>query len=106
MRAELTASDGGEKCVCLNQSVGRIIRKLRRERKMSGEILGGITGYSQQQISRYERGVTYFTLPVIMQFAGALEMNVWELLDKVRVFYITGVDNYHPHEVWGGNIFL
>ncbi len=85
----------------LNSCVGAVIRKLRRERNLSGEILGGLTGYSQQQISRYERGGCNFTIPVLMRFADALDMSVWDLIDKIRVFYTTGNDNYYPGDKWG-----
>lgn len=86
----------------LNSCVGTVIRKLRRERNLSGEILGALTGYSQQQISRYERGGCYFTIPALMRFADALDMSVWELIDKIRVFYTIGNDNYDPNGKWGG----
>lgn len=90
----------------LNICVGTVIRKLRRERNLSGEILGTLTGYSQQQISRYERGGCNFTIPVLMRFADAFNISVWDLIDKIRVFYITGNDNYYPDDKWGGSLYL
>lgn len=98
--------DKGDKFTHLNDCVGKIIRQLRREQHMSGEDLGALTGYSQQQISRYERGGCCFTLSVLMRFADALGVSVWDLLDKVRVFYIAGDDSYCPHDKWGGEVFF
>lgn len=107
MSAQFVVSGNrGDKFSHLNDCVGKIIRQLRRERHMSGEDLGALTGYSQQQISRYERGGSCFTLSVLMRFADALGVSVWDLLDKVRVFYIAGDDSYYPHEKWGGEVFF
>lgn len=102
MNAKLTMlRDTDDEPTRLNFCIGSIIRKLRRERCMSGECLGALAGYSQQQISRYERGDCCFTMTVIMRLSRALGISVWDLLDKVRVFYITGDENYHPRDKWG-----
>lgn len=107
MNSELMVNGNmGDKFSNLNDCVGKIIRKLRREQHMSGEDLGALTGYSQQQISRYERGGCCFTLPVLMRFADALGVSMWDLLDKVRVFYIAGDDSYYPNDKWGGEVFF
>lgn len=91
----------GDKYMCLNYCAGRVIRRLRRERQMSGDVLGELTGYSQQQISRYERGETVVTLPVLGQFADVFGMTLWALLDQVRVSYINDADNYFLNDKWG-----
>ncbi|WP_274371616.1 helix-turn-helix domain-containing protein [Morganella morganii] len=91
----------GKKCMHLNYCAGRVIRRLRRERQMSGDVFGGIAGYSQQQISRYERGESAFTLPVLMQFADALGMTLWSLLDQVRFFCLHNEGDYILPDKWG-----
>ena len=99
MTAQLPAL--GDKYMNLNYCAGLVIRRLRRERSMSGDIFGRLTGYSQQQISRYERGDSAFTLPVLMLFADALGMTVWALLDQVQFFCSGNSVDYVLHDKWG-----
>ncbi|MEM8325518.1 helix-turn-helix transcriptional regulator [Morganella morganii] len=102
----VVSGDGNDRFTELNLCAGRIIRQLRRERHMSGEVLGVLTGYSQQQISRYERGGCCFTLSVLMRFAEALGVSVWELLEQVRGFYITDNNSYSMGYKLGGSVFV
>lgn len=73
---------------------GCIIRKLRRERCMSGVDVGYSIGYSQQQVSRYECGNTQFTLAVLERFACVFGITLWDLLDAIKLFYFTCSDDY------------
>lgn len=89
----------------INYCTGYVIRKLRRRKKMSGKQLGCATGYSQQQISRYERGLCMFTLPVLECFAEAFCMTIWNLLDEIKICYFTHSNSVISHEKCAGWIY-
>ncbi|MEM7862776.1 helix-turn-helix transcriptional regulator, partial [Morganella morganii] len=59
----------------LLHDVGALIRKLRKEKRMSGVDLGAELGISQQQISRYENATS--------------EISVSTLINILAVFNIT-----------------
>lgn len=67
--------------VSLNQGVGYLIRFLRRREKMSGEVLAGFLGISQQQISRYELETTELTLKQLCNISAVFNMSIWEFMD-------------------------
>lgn len=77
---------------------GCVIRKLRRKLHMSGSDVGYAIGYSQQQVSRYERGSSRFTLTILNQFAEVLGITLWDLLDAIKLFYFTRYDDYLRHD--------
>lgn len=89
----------------LDYCTGRVIRQLRSAKKITGEELGGVVGYSQQQISRYERGCCQFTLKAMSKFSDGLGITLWSLLDEVRLFYIISqIDDAEyriPVKKWG-----
>ncbi|HEI9844726.1 TPA: helix-turn-helix transcriptional regulator [Morganella morganii] len=62
----------------LLHDVGALIRKLRKEKRMSGVDLGAELGISQQQISCYENATS--------------EMSVSTLINILAVFNITPVE--------------
>ncbi|WKX70834.1 helix-turn-helix domain-containing protein [Streptomyces sp. XD-27] len=52
---------------------GELVRRIRRERGLTLAQLGGLTGYSAAQVSRYERGISPLTdVVVLRRFADAL----------------------------------
>lgn len=61
----------------LNEVVGRFIRQKRVELGLNGSDLGRLLNISQQQISRYERGITSLTLHQLELFLRALAVS-WE----------------------------
>lgn len=70
----------------LYRMTGALIKELRASRRMSGEILGGLLGMSQQQISRYERGETRLTLDQINNISRIFNMSLWEFMGILRIF--------------------
>lgn len=64
-------------------ATGLLIRKLRCELGMSGAELGQAVQISQQQISRYERGVCDLTLSQAEVFANAFGLSLWQFIDKL-----------------------
>lgn len=57
----------------VNRIVGREIRKRRKHLGLSGIELANLVGVSQQQISRYERGVCNINIENLHVLANALE---------------------------------
>ncbi|MEX6315373.1 helix-turn-helix domain-containing protein [Providencia manganoxydans] len=57
----------------INYLIGCFIRKARRARGMSGKEFSQKLNISHQQLSRYERGLTSFTLCKLILFLRALE---------------------------------
>ncbi|HDF2330308.1 TPA: helix-turn-helix transcriptional regulator [Morganella morganii] len=70
----------------LYRMTGALIKELRVSRRMSGEILGGLLGISQQQISRYERGESKLTLNQINNISYVFNMSLWEFMEILRFF--------------------
>lgn len=62
----------------INVAVGRQIRLLRKSKGLSGQALARKLGVSQQQVSRYERGVckinTDTLMIILMYFDTSLEV--------------------------------
>lgn len=68
---------------------GRLIRILRRKRRMSGELLGGLTGLSQQQVSRYERGQCSLSLRQVALFASAFGLTPAQFVSELYVLMLS-----------------
>ena len=79
----------------LSQNAGLLINALRKNKKISGDVLAGFIGISQQQISRYERGETELTLEKIKQFSTFFDISVWEFMDMLYLFYAGKSDALH-----------
>ena len=61
-------------------SIGKKIKKIRLQKGLSGEALSKMTGISQQQISRFERGINRIDVESLAKFANAFNINVVFLL--------------------------
>lgn len=72
----------------LSYAMGKEIARLRRERLWSGKHLGRLVGVSQQQISRYERGVCEMSLTTLCvllhHFGVSLESFFYTLAVQLR----------------------
>lgn len=63
-------------------SVGKNIRRIRREKDMPQEDLATKTGVSAQYICQIERGSKSPTIALLEIIADALECSIQDLLDK------------------------
>lgn len=63
----------------LLRDVGKLIQKLRKERKMSGIDLGVEIGVSQQKISRYEKGYSEISITNLFNILIVFNMTPTEL---------------------------
>lgn len=55
--------------------LGDLLKSYRRSLGITGKALGQKLNVSQQQISRYERGVNALNIDMLMNFFQALEMD-------------------------------
>ncbi|WP_368877607.1 helix-turn-helix domain-containing protein [Providencia vermicola] len=63
--------------------IGRVLFKLRKSYGISGKKLAKEVGMSQQQISRYENGINYITVDMILGILYFLEVPVFEFFNIV-----------------------
>lgn len=68
----------------INHCAGNVIKELRKRNGLSGYDLGCITGYSQQQISRYERGASTLNLSTLVKFSFAFNIKLSDLINKIE----------------------
>ena len=61
--------------------VGRRVRNLRKQRGMTQEKLARNSHIGVKYLSRIERGDTNITVRLLSQLAGALEVELFELLE-------------------------
>lgn len=71
---------------------GLIIRKTRKENGLSGQELADKLNVSQQQMSRYERGVNKISIDMLMNIVFVLDISFDKFLRKV-FFEIKRSDN-------------
>lgn len=63
--------------------IGRVLFKLRKSYGISGKKLAKEVGMSQQQISRYENGINYITVDMILGILYFLEVPIFEFFNIV-----------------------
>lgn len=75
----------------LREDIGSFIRKSRQEKALSASQLGELVKLSQQQISRYECGITNINVEMLNLFLT--------VLDKTWTDFLFSVIAYHSKEV-------
>lgn len=60
----------------LNLAVGDFIKKIRREKGITGNELGFMVGVSQQQISRYERGESNLSIDGLVRILTVMNITL------------------------------
>lgn len=58
----------------VNALTGELLRQYRRTAGLTGCELAARCGISQQQVSRYERGITQITVDAFLMFCAALKI--------------------------------
>lgn len=69
------------------QIIGAYLRSMRIEKNLTGGQIGELLSISQQQVSRYERGINRVSLEFLMSYVEALDLSfddflstfLWEL---------------------------
>ncbi|MGF7483730.1 helix-turn-helix domain-containing protein [Providencia sp. SP181] len=77
----------------LSSLTGRYLKRQRRNNCLSGKALAKLMNLSQQQISRYERGMTQFNLDTLFQFFYVLNIPTQE-----KLFYFELVTTWHEEK--------
>ena len=84
------------KCELLFVSLGAKIKHYRLINGVSGRDLGRMIGVSQQQISRYENGVSPLSFYVLSEILKSLnleesDMNIF--FDDIKEYFLTSLNN-------------
>lgn len=81
----------------LNKMIGQFIRESRSAKSLTGAEFGKLINVSQQQISRYENGVTSISVETLDTIFSALDINWSEFYRKVLLVqvgdYIVNTEN-------------
>lgn len=83
------------------QYAGAVISARRKELGLSAKQLGLQIGLSQQQISRYERGLSSITLSQLVRLSAALGMSLHQFMDMFFLLTETGKSDFSDE---GGNL--
>ena len=62
---------------------GITIKRLRKEKNLSGTALARALNISQQQLSRYERGINKFTIDSIFNISIALDIPIKDFINSI-----------------------
>lgn len=64
-------------------AVGNVLYALRKEKKLSQDVLSGLSGIKFARYRRIELGLSKPTFKMIWQLAEALQIPLEELVDKI-----------------------
>ena len=67
-----------------NNAVGAVIRNIRKSRKMSQEVLSGLTGLARSHLSMIENGEKHPNFETIWRIANTLEIAPHELVQAIE----------------------
>ncbi|HFF8521776.1 TPA: helix-turn-helix domain-containing protein [Providencia rettgeri] len=76
----------------LRINIGDFIRKARKDKSLTAKELGNLVGVSQQQISRYELGITSMNFETLEVFIYVLDES-WES------FFHNVIDDYEVNSL-------
>ena len=60
--------------------IGEVLRRFRKERKMSQEVLSGLAGLDRTHYSKIERGLRSPTVDTLFKIAQAMDMPPHKLM--------------------------
>ncbi len=75
---------GVDKLQFSNEAVGRVIRKLRKKRGLSQEVVSGLAGIARTHLTMIENGTKQPNLETVWKIALALDMCPSELIRLVE----------------------
>lgn len=67
-----------------NRAVGAAIRRLRKERGLSQEVLSGLAGIARTHLTMIESGAKQANFETLWRIAGALNMRPSELVAQIE----------------------
>lgn len=71
------------KKIKLDIKIGAYIRSMRKEKGLTENDLAKLINLSQQQISRYEKGITPISISKILLIINALNLSIDDFIEKV-----------------------
>lgn len=80
--------NNNKQSIRLNKMIGQFIRESRSAKSLTGTELGELIHVSQQQISRYENGVTSLSVETLDTILSVLETNWSEFYRKVLLVHM------------------
>lgn len=95
----------------LNENIGKVIRELRKERKMTQEALGEAVGVSSQAVSKWESGSGGMPdielIPAIADFFGITtdklfgrDVVTFDNIETIVAEYMAALDNENTYKAW------
>lgn len=67
-----------------NSAIGQVIRKLRKEKDLSQDVLSGLAGIARTHLTMIENGSKQANFETIWRIASALDMRPSELVEKIE----------------------
>lgn len=67
-----------------NQAVGRTVRRLRREKGISQDVLSGLAGIARTHLTMIENGEKQANFETLWKIANALDMRPSELVALIE----------------------
>lgn len=64
--------------------VGQVIRRIRKQRNMSQELLSGLAGIARSHLSMIENGTKQPNFETVWRIAAALELRPSELVAEIE----------------------
>lgn len=71
-----------------NGAVGVVIRNLRKSKKMSQEVLSGLTGLARSHLSMIENGEKHPNFETVWRIANTLEISPHELVKAIEDYIL------------------
>ncbi len=65
-------------------AVGKVIRRLRKEKKVSQEVFSGLVGMARSHLAMIETGAKQPNFETIWRIANALEIPPHELVEQIE----------------------
>ena len=67
-----------------NHAVGRAIRKLRKEKKLSQDVFSGLVGLARSHVAMIESGSKQPNFETIWRIANAFDLTPHELVERIE----------------------
>lgn len=67
-----------------NDAVGRVIRKLRKDKKLSQEVFSGFAGLARSHLAMIENGDKKANFETVWRIAMAFDMHPYELVKLIE----------------------
>ena len=65
-------------------AVGKVIQRIREEKRLSQEVLSGLAGIGRTHLSAIERGERKPTLETLYRISLALDVNMSDIVKKIE----------------------